>query len=117
MGRGCWRFVSKSRRIGLPFHGDVRSRWTPPERQDRVLESGPVAGERRHGSSGFSLGARLCGALQTPRNHARLEPIALLRDRLDVLAIVGGISQRLAKRKDVVGEVRLLDEGIRPDPL
>ena len=46
--------------------------------------------------------------------QGRSEPVPPFGDRFDVLAIVCRVAQRLAECEHVVGQVRFLDEGIRP---
>ena len=49
------------------------------------------------------------------RRHRRGEPVPPLRHGFDVQPALRRIAQRLAKGEHVVGEIRFLDEGIRPD--
>ena len=58
---------------------------------------------------------RLSAGAGVDRRQRSREPVSAFGDRFDVLAVVSRIAQRLAEGKDVVGQIRLFDEGVGPD--
>ena len=87
------------------------------KRKDRQLRITRLAGGRRGAGLWAKPWNRLRAAWRACRNDACLEPVAFLGDGFDVAAVLGRIAQCFPERKDVVGQVRFFDEGIRPDLL
>jgi hypothetical protein len=73
----------------------------PTPRARRNARSSPAARKRRRPGELEDLGD---------------EAVPPARDGHDVPVVVGPLSQRLAEGGDVLGEVGLGDEGVRPDP-